>query len=186
VKRKLTHRMFWLVAPLVAGTVLLGGIESGHGQGAGPPNAGPGYTPDPQLVELGTRMFKEQTPCRDCHGLMGDGVPDDPRMPRGANFRNLQLTPDLAAEAIRCGRPVLGMPYFDRFSYTDKRCYGMTAEEIGAEIPDEGMNLTARQVNALVAFLFATFVGKGPPSFEQCVALWGEAATTCPRFPKRN
>src|SRR5262245_4218501 len=87
--------------------------------------------PDPALVELGMRLYTEQVPCRDCHGSMGDGVPDDPRMPKGANFRESQLDFAGFVEAIRCGRPGVGMPYFDRLSYIEKKCYDMTAEEIG-------------------------------------------------------
>ncbi len=131
------------------------------------------------------RLYKEQVPCRDCHGAMGDGVPDDPRMPKGANFRESTLDVAGFTEVIRCGRPGVGMPYFDRQSYTDKRCYDMTAEEIGNDIPDEGMNLQARQINALIQFFYATFVGKGPATFEQCVALWGADATICARYPKK-
>lgn len=164
-----------LAGLLMAGAVLLVGVTASRGQAV---------APDPALVELGLRMFKEQAPCRDCHGFMGDGVPDDPRMPKGVNFRVLQLTQDQIVEAVRCGRPSVGMPYYDRLSYTDKRCYGMTAEEMGALIPDEGMTLSTRQINALVAFITATFVGKGPTTFEQCVALWGEGASNCARFPK--
>lgn len=152
------------------------GVRGARAQGA--------FVADPGLVELGLRLFKEQVPCRDCHGAMGDGVPDDPRMPKGANFRESPLSPEEMVEVIRCGRPTVGMPYFDRLSYTDKRCYDMTAEEMGNNIPDEGMNLQTRQINALVNFIFATFVGKGPATVEQCVALWGESATACSRYPK--
>lgn len=170
---------------LFAGAVMLSWTTSGKAQVA-PPNAAATFTADPQLVELGARMFKETVPCRDCHGAMGDGVPDDPRMPKGANFRVMTLTPDEAIEAIRCGRPSVGMPYFDRLSYTDKRCYGVTAEEIGNGIPDEGMNLQTRQINALVQYIFSTYVGKGPANFEQCTTMWGAGATSCARYPKGN
>jgi hypothetical protein len=162
-----------------------GALVMGSGVTSDAQNAAP-FTPDAALVEQGMRMYKEQVPCRDCHGAMGDGVPDDPRMPKGANFRESQLDVAGFVEAIRCGRPSVGMPYFDRLSYTDKRCYDMTAEEIGNAIPDEGMNLQTRQINALVNFILATFVGKGPTTFEQCVELWGAAATTCARYPKKQ
>ena len=37
---------------------------------------------------------------------------------------------------IQCGRPGTPMPHFDRFAYTDKRCYDMTAKDLGDSVPD--------------------------------------------------
>ena len=33
------------------------------------------------------------------------------------------------------------MPYHDQFAYTDKRCYGMTREELGKDMPLLGESL---------------------------------------------
>jgi len=39
--------------------------------------------------------------------------------------------PEQLSEVVKCGRPATGMPYHDRFAYTDKRCYAHTREEMG-------------------------------------------------------
>lgn len=142
------------------------------------------FTPDPSMVTLGRSLWKDQVPCRDCHGGLGNGIPDVPQQPSGASFRTTPLTPDDFAMTIRCGRPGTEMPHFDGKAYTDKRCYNLTAAEMGNNVPPAGQALTERQVNALVAFVFATFVGKGDPTFESCVAFWGEGASTCARYPR--
>ena len=141
------------------------------------------YTPEPALVALGKSMWKDQVPCRECHGAMGNGIPDIPQQPSGANFRTTTLSPEDLATTIKCGRPGTEMPHFDPKAYTDTRCYGSTAADMGTNVPPVGMSLSDRQVNALVAFIEATFVGKGDPTFEQCVAFWGEGASTCARYP---
>ena len=143
----------------------------------------PPYTPEPALVALGKTMWKDQVPCRECHGAMGNGIPDIPQQPSGANFRTTTLSPEDLATTIKCGRPGTEMPHFDPKAYTDTRCYGSTAADMGTNVPPVGMSLSDRQVNALVAFIEATFVGKGDPTFEQCVAFWGEGASTCARYP---
>ncbi|MFO1184048.1 MAG: c-type cytochrome [Bauldia sp.] len=150
----------------------------------GPALAQGGFTPDPALASLGKTLWKEQVPCRECHGGLGNGIPDIPQQPSGANLRTTKLSPEDLAITIRCGRPGTEMPYFDSKAYTDKRCYDVTAADLGPAQPPASMALTDRQVNALVAFIFATFVGKGDPTFESCVALWGEGASTCARYPR--
>ena len=51
------------------------------------------------------------------------------------SLRKTQLTRDQIRMTIQCGRPGTPMPYFDRFAYTDKRCYGMTAKDLGDNMP---------------------------------------------------
>ncbi|MSO71375.1 MAG: hypothetical protein EXQ88_05105 [Alphaproteobacteria bacterium] len=140
--------------------------------------------PDPAMVTLGEGFWK-RSECRNCHGGLANGIPDMPQDPQGANLRKAQLSLPQIAEVIKCGRPGTEMPYFDSLAYTDKRCYGATAADLGNAMPPGGSAMSQRQIDALAAFVAATFVGKPDPTFEDCVALWGEAATTCARFPKK-
>jgi hypothetical protein len=106
---------------------------------------------------------------------------DVPQQPVGANF---QLTSSLGRIATTIRWPSWHRDaHFDTRAYTDKRCYGVTAEDLGDKVPPIGQSLSDRQVTALVAFIEATFVGKGDPTFEQCVDFWGPGATTCDRYP---
>jgi len=138
-----------------------------------------------QEAKLGKQIWLSKVNCRDCHGWGGHGVGDNPQAPTGANLRKTQLTADQIAEVIRCGRPGTEMPYFDRFSYTDDRCYGMTAVQIGGQIPAPGIaSLIKREVDGLVALITSDFVGKGAPTFEECREFWGPDGTLCDRYPK--
>jgi hypothetical protein len=63
---------------------------------------------------------------------------------------------------IACGRPGSEMPHFDKYAYEDKACYGLSAAELGQNIPPDphSTSLTKREIAALAEFIFATFVGK--------------------------
>jgi hypothetical protein len=37
---------------------------------------------------------------------------------------------DTLMTVFKCGLPGTSMPFFDQYSYTDDRCYGMTAAQI--------------------------------------------------------
>lgn len=137
-----------------------------------------------QDARLGKEIWTTKSNCRDCHGWAGDGVGDIAQAPQGANLRATQLSAEDVATTIRCGRPGTPMPYSDRFAYTDTRCYGATAKDLGDQTPGQAQNtLIAREVDALVAYLQASVIGKGEPTFEQCVELWGAASRLCPRYP---
>lgn len=144
----------------------------------------PARAQDP-MVALGQQIWFGKAGCPQCHGNLGDGIPEDHQAPKGANLRETLRTPEQIAEAIQCGLPGIPMPYYDRRAYTDDRCYGSTAADIGDQIPPPGAPpLSLRESNALAAFITANFVGKGPVTYEECVSYFGEAATSCPGFPK--
>ncbi len=136
-----------------------------------------------QNVELGKQVWLSRVNCRDCHGWAAHGVQDDPQAAGAPNLRISTLTREDIAETIRCGRPGTEMPYFNRFSYTDDRCYGLTAEALGADTPELGMaHLSDRAVNALVD-LIQDFQARGEkPTYEECLEFWGPDATLCNRL----
>src|SRR6516165_1623306 len=71
------------------------------------------------------------------------------------SLRATQLTLEQLAEVVKCGRPGTGMPYHDRFAYTDKRCYGYTRDEMGKDMPPAGNDfLSNREIDAVVKYLF--------------------------------
>src|SRR4051794_24933611 len=112
-------------------------------------------TADP-LVGIGADIWKTRANCNECHGWLGNGEPEDPRSPKGANLRETKLTRADIAETIKCGRPGTSMPYFDRLAYTDGRCYGVTAATLGDKVPRNGaVQLSQREIDALAAFIEA-------------------------------
>src|SRR5437899_4256977 len=76
-------------------------------------------------VAAGRQLFLQKGNCQACHGWAGDGRKMDSQMPDGANLRETQLERGDLIVAIKCGRPGRSMPAFDKFAYSDGRCYGM-------------------------------------------------------------
>jgi len=115
-----------------------------------------------QNVSFGQRLFQDKGDCKFCHGENGDGR-GDPRSPGAAsNLHNTKLNREQLIEVIACGRPATEMPHFDKYAYEEKNCYGLSADEIGQKIPPDphSTSLTRREIEAVVDYIFATFVGK--------------------------
>jgi hypothetical protein len=160
----------------LAGSVATVGVISAHGQDAG--STATQY--DESAINLGFRVWKDKVWCGQCHGWAGNGLPDDPRAPVGANLRETALTPEQMYTIIQCGIPGTEMPAFDARAYIDDRCYGVTADQLGDQTPQKiGVYLIPREINGLIAYLFTNVVGKGPFTDEDCRAYYGEDATIC-------
>src|SRR5215510_2302113 len=82
-------------------------------------------SPDSGDVADGMRLFRAKADCQACHGWAADGRKMDTQMPDGANLRTTRLSREKLIIAIKCGIPGKGMPAFDKFAYSDGRCYGM-------------------------------------------------------------
>ena len=65
-------------------------------------------------------------------------------------------------QVIACGRPATEMPHFDKYAYEDKACYGLSAGELGKDVPPDPHStpLTKREIEAVVDYILATLVGK--------------------------
>ena len=138
-----------------------------------------------QDVTDGERIWSNKAGCPQCHGWAGDGHASGFESPGGLPLRTTQLTRDQIREVIQCGRPGTPMPHFDRFAYTDKRCYGYTRDEMGKDMPPAGNDfLSNREVDAVVKYLFARDVGKGPATYEDCVDFWGKDTKQCEPMKK--
>ena len=136
-----------------------------------------------RLVEFGKEIFKSKAVCQYCHKWDASG--DQGYGGNALSLRVTQLTPDQLTEVVKCGRPATGMPYHDRFAYTDKRCYGYTREEMGKDMPPAGNDfLSNREVEAVVKYLFAKDVGKGPATYDDCVDFWGKDTKQCDPMKK--
>jgi hypothetical protein len=97
-----------------------------------------------------------------CHGVNGDGH-GDPRSPgKAPDLHKTRLDRDQLVEVIACGRPGSEMPHFDKYAYEAKSCYGLSAAELGQNVPPDphSTSLTKREIAALADYLLATFVGK--------------------------
>jgi mono/diheme cytochrome c family protein len=136
-----------------------------------------------RLLEFGKEIFKSKAVCQFCHKWDASG--DQGYGGNALSLRATQLSPEQLTEVVKCGRPGTGMPYHDRFAYTDKRCYGYTSEQLGNDTPPAGNDfLSNREVEAVVKYLFAKDVGRGPATYEDCVDFWGKDTQQCEPMKK--
>src|ERR1700747_1072383 len=138
-----------------------------------------------QDVADGERIWKTKAGCPKGHGWAGDGFPSGFHSEGNApSLRETQLTRDQIRETIQCGRPGTPMPHFDRFAYTDKRCYGMTAEDLGNLEPVRApTTLQSYEIDALADYVATKIKGAGPVTRAQCVAFFDEAGAECDKYP---
>lgn len=107
-------------------------------------------------IEIGRDVWIEAG-CASCHGSRGQGG-TDPDSPAGPSLRTTQLSEDEMFEVIACGRRgVSGMPGWARGAYFELACYGETP----GQVPEDVLLIEAfdaDQIDALVAYIFTTFV----------------------------
>ena len=131
-----------------------------------------------RTIAFGREIFKVKATCQFCHKWDASG--DQGYGGNALSLRKTQLTPPQMAEVVKCGRPHTGMPYHDRFAYTDKRCYGLTREDLGDDMPQAGNEfLQPREIDAVVKYLFAKVVGHGEATWQDCVDFWGSDTHQC-------
>jgi hypothetical protein len=142
---------------------------------------------DASDIAEGARLFRQKGNCQSCHGWAGDGRKMDSQMPDGANLRETRLDRAALVMTIKCGLPGTGMPPFDKFAYSDGRCYGLKQADLakaGHRMSDPPATLQNREIDYIADFMFAKIVGKGPMNHAKCIEFWGEEAEACSEFPK--
>jgi Cytochrome C oxidase, cbb3-type, subunit III len=146
-----------------------------------------GAAPDPSDLAEGRRLYEQKANCQACHGWSGDGHKTDNQMPDGANLRETKLPRAGLVMTIKCGRLNSQMPAFDKFAYSDGRCYGKTQADLTSyptRMPDPPATLQQGEIDLIVDFLMARVVGKGPMDHAKCVEFWGEDAEVCKDLSK--
>jgi hypothetical protein len=144
-------------------------------------------SPDPADVAAGMRLFHRDAHCQACHGWSGDGHKMDNQMPDGADLRASALDRKTLILTIKCGRPGTDMPAFDKFAYSDGRCYGLKAADLKTRqlsMFDAPATLAPNEVENLADFLMAKVVGKGQMNRAKCIEFWGSDIELCADYPK--
>jgi mono/diheme cytochrome c family protein len=142
----------------------------------------PSAAQTPGDIGLGKRLYQEKATCGFCHGWAGDGAGDPLSEGKAANLRETKLDHDQLVETIRCGVPGgTAMPHFDEFAWTKgEDCFGMTGAEVGDKKPPAPTaGLSKREIEAIVAYLQAKVIGKGPPTVAQCEEFFGAGSPLC-------
>ena len=78
------------------------------------------------------------------------------------------------------------MPAFDKFAYSDGRCYDLKQADLkarGLQIADPSSPLISREVENIVDFLYAKVIGKGPINRAGCIEYWGSDIDLCKDLP---
>ena len=143
--------------------------------------------PDATDIAEGMRLYQQKGNCQACHGWAGDGRKTDNQMPDGANLRETKLTRSGLVMTIKCGRLNSQMPAFDKFAYSDGRCYGKTQADLQSyptRMPDPPATLQAREIELVTDFMIAKMVGKGGMDRAKCVDFWGSDVEVCRDLPK--
>jgi mono/diheme cytochrome c family protein len=147
----------------------------------------PAAAPDPSDVAEGMRLYQQKGSCGACHGWSGDGHKMDNQMPDGANLRETKLNRAGLVMTIKCGRLNSQMPAFDKFAYSDGRCYGKTQADLksyATRMPDPPATLQPREIELITDFLVTKIVGKGPMDHAKCVEFWGSDVEACKELSK--
>jgi hypothetical protein len=135
----------------------------------------------------GMRLYQQKGNCQACHGWAGDGHKSDNQMPNGANLRETKLNRNGLITVIKCGRLNSQMPAFDKFAYSDGRCYGKKQadlKEYPTRMPDPPATLQQREIELIADFVIAKMVGKGPMDRAKCVEFWGSEVDACKELAK--
>lgn len=140
-----------------------------------------------QNSDFGKRIYHDKAICSYCHGWAGDGAGEGQSSGGAADLRKTPLTRAQLIEIIKCGIPGRAMPHFDEAAYTDKRCYNSTEADMGANKPPlpPGSTLSQREIEALVDYMQAKIVGRGPITREECFETLGERVRSCADYPAR-
>jgi Cytochrome C oxidase, cbb3-type, subunit III len=147
----------------------------------------PAAAQDASDIAEGARLFRQKGNCQSCHGWAGDGRKMDEQMPDAANLRETHLDRASLVMTIKCGLPGTGMPPFDKFAYSDGRCYGLKQADLrasGQRMADPPATLQNREIEYIADFLFAKVIGKGAMDHAKCVEFWGEESEACGEFLK--
>ena len=147
-------------------------------------SAGRAQAPDAADVADGMRLYLQKGDCQACHGWAADGRKMDSQMPDAPNLRESRLNRERLVQTIKCGRPGTGMPAYDKFAYTDGRCYGMKQADLKSPMPDPPATLQQREIDMVVLFLTQKVVGRGPMDRAKCIEYWGADVDACREFPK--
>ena len=141
-------------------------------------NAAFGQSPTPSdPTEAGKAVFKRANcfGCHKWHGNGGGGYGGD-----ALSLRKTELTREQIIETVSCGRPGTGMPFFMRGAYDTTKCYGMSRQDVGNQMPSEA-NVFLREpdIEAVADYVIAHIKGKGEPNYAECVDFFGSTSHVC-------
>jgi mono/diheme cytochrome c family protein len=130
-------------------------------------------------VKAGLEVWKNSG-CAECHGSFANGDKQRDESPTGANLRTARLDTAALKLVISCGRPGgSGMPAFDEGAYTVRACYGRPLGAPPDNLYPSGVTISPDQIDAVIAYLQARIIGRGPITKEECLAYYSDRPDEC-------
>tara|TARA_B110000238_G_scaffold121823_1_gene131910 strand:- start:841 stop:1347 length:507 start_codon:yes stop_codon:yes gene_type:complete len=131
------------------------------------------------MPDYGLNTYKKAN-CMGCHKWHGDGGPGYGGA--AVSLRETELDREQLISLISCGRPGTNMPYFDKKSYVDDRCFGMKFEDFAG---DDNIRpliakkfLNKRQIGSVADFIINDLQGK-KLSMKYCLKFFGKPTRSC-------
>jgi mono/diheme cytochrome c family protein len=128
-------------------------------------------------ADAGKAVFKRANcfGCHKWHGNGGGGYGGD-----ALSLRKTELTREQIIEAVGCGRPGTGMPFFTRGAYDTIKCYDMSRQDAGSHMPPEANTfLRPNDIEAVADYVIARIKGKSEPNHAECVNFFGDTSRVC-------
>ncbi|MBA1779296.1 cytochrome c, partial [Escherichia coli] len=67
-----------------------------------------------------------------------------------------------------------------RGSYDTMKCYGMSRQDAGGQMPPEAnVFLRPNEIEAVADYVLAHVKGKGEPNYDECIAFFGDGSRVC-------
>ena len=130
-------------------------------------------------VKAGLQVWKN-TGCAECHGSFADGEKQRDESPTGSNLRTARLDTAALKLVISCGRPGgAGMPAFDEGAYKVRACYGRPLGPPPDNLYPAGATLSPDQIDAVIAYLQARIIGRGPITKAECLVYYADRPDEC-------
>jgi Cytochrome C oxidase, cbb3-type, subunit III len=139
--------------------------------------AGESITTDDASVAAGKRVY-EHANCVGCHkwsGVGGGGYGG-----AALSLRKTELSRDDIVTTVTCGRPGTGMPHFTPDPYGERKCYGLTKDDVKDMMPPAA-NVILHQddIEAVASYVITQIKGKGDPTLADCQAFFGTQSRVC-------
>jgi hypothetical protein len=79
------------------------------------------------------------------------------------------------------------MPAFDKFAYSDGRCFGLKQADLKArdlQMTDPPATLASNEIELLADSMLVKIIGQGAMDRAKCIDFWGSDVEACSEFPK--
>ncbi len=136
-----------------------------------------------RLIEFGKEIYKVKANCQYCHKWDASGDQG-----YGGNALSLRKTSSTRSSSPRSSNAAARAPECPTTTPMPTPTSAATASPARSSArmyPLLGESLSAREIDAVVKYLFAKAVGRGASTYEECVDFWGSETRQCEPMKKK-